>query len=175
MVAYLEAMAEAPYTAPEPESKPLTVLAALGPKMLKLSATAADGAHPYFTPVEHTAISREILGEGPILAPEIMVVIDPDVSRARDTARETMAGYLQWPNYSNNLLRLGFTENDMTSMSDRLVDAIVGCGDLDVTLERVQDHLDAGADHVCIQVLTPGNELEPTVEQWRLLAEAFEL
>jgi probable F420-dependent oxidoreductase len=175
MVAYLQAMAETEYTAPQPKSKPLTILAALGPRMLKLSATAADGAHPYFTPVEHTAMSREILGEGPILAPEIMVVIDSDISRARETARRTMVQYLQWPNYYNNLLRFEYTENELTNMSDRVVDAIVACGDLDTTLNRVQEHHDAGADHVCIQVLTADDDLDLTINQWQALAKALEL
>ncbi len=175
MVAYLEAMAEAPYGAPEPAEKPMTVLAALGPKMLKLSAEAADGAHPYFTPPSHTATAREILGEGPLLAPEQMVVIDTDLDRARDTARATMARYLRLPNYTNNLLRCGFTQDDITNVSDRLVDGIVACGDIDVTIDRVQQHLDAGADHVCIQLLTPGNDLDTTIRHWHELAEAFEL
>lgn len=175
MVAYLEAMANAPYTSVEPASKPLTVLAALGPKMLKLSATAADGAHPYFTPVEHTASAREIIGEGPLLAPQVMVVIDSDVNQAREVARRTMARYLRLPNYTNNLLRYGFTQTDIDTSSDRLVDAIVACGDLGVTLQRVQDHHDAGADHVCIQVLATDDDLDVVRNQWRLLAEAFDL
>lgn len=175
MVAYLEAMANAPYTSVEPASKPLTVLAALGPKMLKLSATAADGAHPYFTPVEHTASAREIIGEGPLLAPQVMVVIDSDVNQAREVARRTMARYLRLPNYTNNLLRYGFTQTDIDTSSDRLVDAIVACGDLGVTLQRVQDHHDAGADHVCIQVLAADDDLDVVKDQWRLLAEAFDL
>ena len=175
MVAYLEAMASAPYTSVEPASKPLTVLAALGPKMLKLSATAADGAHPYFTPVEHTASAREIIGEGPLLAPQVMVVIDSDVNQAREVARRTMARYLRLPNYTNNLLRYGFTQTDIDTSSDRLVDAIVACGDLGVTLQRVQDHHDAGADHVCIQVLAADDDLDVVRDQWRMLAEAFDL
>jgi probable F420-dependent oxidoreductase len=175
MVAYLEAMADAPYTAVEPATKPPTVLAALGPKMLKLSAEAADGAHPYFTPPEHTAMAREILGEGPLLAPEQMVVIDSDLDRARNIARKNMARYLRLPNYANNLLRSGFTQTDIDEISDRLVDGIVACGDIDATMRRVQEHHDAGADHVCIQVLPAGNDLSIAIDQWRRLAEAFEL
>ncbi|MGB7859403.1 MAG: TIGR03620 family F420-dependent LLM class oxidoreductase [Acidimicrobiia bacterium] len=175
MVEYLEAMAEAPYTGPEPEEKPLTLLAALGPRMLKLSAESADGAHPYFTPVEHTALARELMGPGAILAPEQMVVIDSDTERARDTARETMARYLRLPNYANNLLRLGFTENDIDTMSDRIVDAVVACGDISVTVDRVRQHHEAGADHVCLQVLTPGNDLEANIRHWGDLAEALDL
>ncbi len=175
MVAYLEAMADAPYTAVEPATKPPTVLAALGPKMLKLSAELADGAHPYFTPPEHTAMAREILGEGPLLAPEQMVVIDNDLDRARNIARKNMARYLRLPNYANNLLRSGFTQTDIDEISDRLVDGIVACGDIDATMRRVQEHHDAGADHVCIQVLPAGNDLSIAIDQWRRLAEAFEL
>ena len=175
MVRYLEAMTAAPYAAVEPATKPPTVLAALGPKMLKLSAEAADGAHPYFTPPEHTATAREILGEGPLLAPEQMVVIDTDLDRARETARATMARYLKLPNYTNNLLRCGFTQADIDDISDRIVDGIVACGDIDVTIDRVQQHLDAGADHVCIQVLAPNNDLDATITHWHALADAFGL
>jgi len=175
MVAYLKAMAEAPYTAVEPAAKPPTVLAALGPRMLRLSAEAADGAHPYFTPLEHTAMAREILGQGPLLAPEQMVVIDSDLDRARSVARTHMAHYLELPNYTNNLLRCGFTQADIDDMTDRLVDGIVACGDIDATLRRVQEHHDAGADHVCIQVLVADNDLDVTIDHWRRLADAFDL
>ena len=99
LVAYLEAMKEAPYAAVEPSTRPPTVLAALGPRMLRLSAEAADGAHPYFTPPEHTATAREILGKGPLLAPEQMVVIDTDLERARGVARASMARYLRLPEF----------------------------------------------------------------------------
>jgi probable F420-dependent oxidoreductase len=175
MVAYLKAMKEAPYTAVEPATKPPTVLAALGPRMLKLSAEAADGAHPYFTPPEHTAMARDILGTGPLLAPEQMVVIDSNLDRARSVARTNMARYLRLPNYANNLLRNGFTQADIDNITDRLVDGIVACGDIDVTVERVQQHLDAGADHVCIQVLVADNDLDITIDHWRHLADAFNL
>jgi probable F420-dependent oxidoreductase len=175
MVEYLKAMAEAPYTAVEPATKPPTVLAALGPRMLKLSAEAADGAHPYFTPPEHTAMARDILGKGPLLAPEQMVVIDSDLDRARDVARANMARYLQLPNYTNNLLRCGFTQTDIDNITGKLVDGIVACGDLDVTVDRVQQHLDAGADHVSIQVLVADNDLDITIDHWHKLAEAFNL
>ena len=175
MVAYLEAMKEAPYNAVEPATKPPTVLAALGPRMLKLSAEAADGAHPYFTPPEHTAMAREILGKGPLLAPEQMVVIDTDLDRARGVARSAMARYLRLPNYSNNLLRCGFTQADIDDVTNRLVDGIVACGDIGSTIDRVQQHLDAGADHVCIQVLVEDNDLDATTALWRELANAFDL
>jgi probable F420-dependent oxidoreductase len=175
MVTYLEAMKEAPYAAVEPSTRPPTVLAALGPRMLRLSAEAADGAHPYFTPPEHTAMAREILGKGPLLAPEQMVVIDTDLDRARRVARASMARYLRLPNYSNNLLRCGFSQADIDDVTNRLVDGIVACGDIGVTIDRVQQHLDAGADHVCIQVLVEGNDLDATLARWRELADAFDL
>ncbi len=175
MVDYLQTMAEAPYNAVEPSTRPPTVLAALGPRMTKLSGVAADGSHPYFTPPEHTAFARDILGEGPLLAPEQMVVIDTDLDRARTVARATMARYLKLPNYTNNLLRFGITQTDIDDVTDRLVDRIVACGDIDATVNRVQQHLDAGADHVCIQVLAANNALDVTIGHWRDLAEAFGL
>jgi hypothetical protein len=104
-----------------------------------------------------------------------MVVIDSDLDRARTVARENMARHLRLPNYTNNLLRCGFTQTDIDDMTDRLVDGIVACGDIDVTVDRVQQHLDAGADHVCIQVLTAGNDLDLTIDHWHRLAEAFDL
>ena len=132
------------------------MLAALGPKMLRLAAEHADGAHPYFSPVEHTAAAREMLGPGKLLAPEQMVVLDDDLTRARELAVEHMTRYLRLPNYTNNLLRHGFDEDDLAGPSPRLVDAIVVCGDVDAVVRRVGEHHAAGADHVCIQVLTPG-------------------
>lgn len=175
MVAYLEAMKDAPFRAPEHKNRPPTILAALGPRMLKLSAEAADGAHPYFTPPEHTAYAREILGEGPLLAPEQKVVIDSDIERAREVARKNMAGYLKLPNYANNLLRHGFTQTDIDGVTDKLVDAIVACGDIDVAVDRVKQHLDAGADHVGIQVLAADHDIDVVRRHWRELADAFDL
>jgi probable F420-dependent oxidoreductase len=143
--------------------------------MLRLSAEAADGAHPYFTPPDHTAMAREILGEGPLLAPEQMVVIDTNLDRARGVARANMARYLRLPNYTNNLLRCGFTQTDIDNVTDRLVDGIVACGDIDIAVDRVQQHFDAGADHVCIQVLVENNDLDATIGLWRELADAYNL
>jgi len=173
MVEYLAAMAEAPFMAVGAADEPPTVIAALGPKMLELAATAVDGAHPYFSPVEHTAFARETMGDGPLLAPELMAVIDDDRGRATETAVKHMSRYLQLPNYTNNLKRHGFSDDDITGPSDRLVDAIVVRGSVDDVVTRVGEHHDAGADHVCIQVLTP--DLELPVEAWRDLADAFGL
>jgi probable F420-dependent oxidoreductase len=174
MVDYLAAMAEAPFTAYAAPDEPTTVIAALGPKMLRLAATAADGAHPYFSPVEHTAEAREILGEGKLLAPEQMVVINPDRALAHALAAEHMTRYLRLPNYANNLLRHGFDEADLAGPSPRLIDAIVVCGEIDAVVRRVADQHAAGADHVCLQVLTPpGAELP--MREWTELADAFAL
>jgi len=149
------------------------VLAALGPKMLKLSAERTAGAHPYFVPPEHTAIARQALGAGPLLATEQMVVLDSDPESARAIARLNIARYLELPNYTNNLRALGYTDNDLSPPgSDRLVDAIVGWGDEAAIARRVQEHHDAGADHVCVQVLLPDPAAFPRAE-WRALAPAL--
>lgn len=173
MVDYLAAMEEAPFTAVGAPDEPPTVLAALGPKMLQLAASAADGAHPYFSPVAHTAFARETMGAGPLLAPELMVVLDDDRARGTETAVKHMSRYLRLPNYTGNLKRHGFTDDDIAGPSDRLVDAIVVRGTVDDVVARVREHHDAGADHVCIQVLTADPEL-PTAA-WRELAAAFGL
>ncbi|MFP4514203.1 MAG: LLM class F420-dependent oxidoreductase, partial [Acidimicrobiales bacterium] len=157
MVEYLDEMDAAVFRGVGPTELPARVLAALGPRMLALAGSAAQGAHPYFVPVEHTAFARETLGEGPILAPEQMVVLDTDPDSARETARTAMAVYLRAPNYRNNLARFGFGEEDVADGgSDRLVDAIVAWGDVDAAVERVQAHHDAGADHVAVQILASG-------------------
>lgn len=170
MVEYLTAMDEAIFRAVGPATRPATVLAALGPKMLQLAGERADGAHPYFVPVDHTALARELMGPGPILAPEQMVVLDTDRAAARAVARKGMAVYLRAPNYVNNLKRFGFTDDDVADGgSDRLVDAIVVCGDVDDAVDRVRSHFDAGASHVCIQVLGDNPTAVPE-ESWRELA-----
>jgi len=172
MAAYLAAMREATFSAVGGSGEPPTVLAALGPKMLRLAAEQADGAHPYFSPVEHTAVAREILGPGKLLAPEQMVVLDDDPARARELAVEHMTRYLRLPNYTNNLLRHGFDEDDLAGPSPRLVDAIVVRGDVDAVVRRVDEHHAAGADHVCIQVLT-AKDAELPMRAWTELAAAF--
>jgi probable F420-dependent oxidoreductase len=172
MSAYLDAMDASPYTAMGSSERPPRILAALGPKMLALSAEKADGAHPYFTTPEHTATSREIIGPDAYLAPEQMVLLETDPERARRVARANMERYLQLPNYTNNLLRLGFTDVDISSVSDRLVDAIVLWGDIDSIVARIKEHLDAGADHVCIQALVEDASKLP-MDDWRRLAEAL--
>ncbi len=131
------------------------VLAALGPRMLTLAAERAAGAHPYFVPVEHVARARDLIGPGPLLTPELAVVLEVDPAVARATAREYTAGYLRLPNYANNLRSLGFDDDDLEGGgSDRLVDAVVAWGDTTTIAERVRSFHDAGADHVCVQVVT---------------------
>jgi probable F420-dependent oxidoreductase len=171
MVEYLDAMDRAPYTAPAPASPPRRVLAALGPKMLRLSAERSLGAHPYFVPVEHTVVAREALGPTALLLPEQAVVLETDPAKARDIARRFMTNYLRLPNYTNNLRRLGWSEEDLGGPTDRLVDAIVAWGSMEDVLARVRAHLDAGADHVCVQVLPADARALPLAE-WRELASA---
>jgi probable F420-dependent oxidoreductase len=152
---YLTAMAGAAYMAPRPGSAPAKVIAALGPRMLALSAELADGAHPYNVTPEHTARARDILGPGKLLCPEQMVLLETDPAKARAAARRTLAIYLPLPNYANNWLTLGFTADDIAGGgSDRLIDAIVAWGDEAAIRARIQAHWDAGADHVCIQPLS---------------------
>jgi probable F420-dependent oxidoreductase len=147
------------------------VLAALGPKMLELARTRSAGVHPYLITPEHTAIARQSLGEGPLIAPEQAVALTTDPVEARELARKHFSGYLGLPNYTNNWMRLGFTEDDLLDGgSDRLVDALVAWGDEAAIAERIQAHRDAGADHVCLQILTAGNPL--AVDEARALAPA---
>ncbi|MFS4097472.1 LLM class F420-dependent oxidoreductase [Streptomyces sp. AF1A] len=147
------------------------VLAALGPKMLKLSGDRAAGAIPYLVTPEHTAQAREILGERPLLAPEFKVVLEPDPARARETARAYLAHYLELPNYTNNFLRLGFTEDDVTGGgSDRLVDAVFAWGDDDRIRARIDAFHEAGADHVALQVVTDAGADALPRDEWRRLA-----
>jgi len=173
MRAYLDAMDSAPFLAPAPANAPPRVIAALAPKMLRLAAERAAGSHPYFVPPEHTAAARHILGRGPWLLPEQAVVLETNPSTAREIARTHMSTYLGLPNYVNNLKRLGFGDDDFANGgSNRLVDAIVCWGSVDAIAARVRAHHDAGADHVCIQVLDADPRALP-MRQWRELAPAL--
>ena len=166
---YLDALDAA--TPPVPDGARL--LAALGPRMVALSGDRAAGAHPYLVTTEHTRSAREILGPDAVLAPELGVVLDGDVARGRERAREHVADYLELPNYANSMLRMGFTEDDLRDGgSDRLVDGVVAVGDEEAIRARVEEHLDAGADHVCIQVVGPMGQPLPR-ETWRRLAPAL--
>ncbi|MGZ5395032.1 MAG: LLM class F420-dependent oxidoreductase [Mycobacterium sp.] len=148
------------------------VLAALGPKMLELAATRSRGAHPYLVTPDHTGYAREHLGDGPLLLPEQTVFLTDDRGEARAVGTDWLRAYLALPNYANNLLRSGFTQEDIDSVSDRLFDALIAWGDEDSVLRRVNEHLAAGADHVCVQVLTADPSEFPR-EQWRRLGAAL--
>ncbi len=172
---YLDGMDEAydVYRAAAPEPPAPRVLAALGPKMLATARDRADGAHPYFVPPEHTREARQILGDGPLLAPEQCVVAERDPSAARELARRHTSSYLKLANYTNNLRRFGYGDDDFAGGgSDRLVDAIVAWGDEEAIRARVCAHLDAGADHVAVQVLSPERR-GAARDLWRALAPAL--
>jgi probable F420-dependent oxidoreductase len=151
------------------------ILAALGPKMLELARERSLGSHPYFTHADHTAAAREVLGPDAVLAPEVAVVPETNEERARAIARDYMQIYLNLPNYTNNLLRHGFTEDDLRDGgSDRLLDAVIPWGDPGRIAAGLRAHLDAGANHVCIQVLTTGSRYSDLPRQeWRELAPAL--
>ena len=151
---YLAAMDASPFGAAAPEEQPLRLLAALGPKMLELSAFAADGAHPYWTTPEHTAMAREIIGPDALLCVEQKVVLSTDADAARAAAIEALGMYASLPNYRNNWKRLGFTEDEIEQRDSRFIDAVVVWGDEDRVRAGVQAHYDAGADHVCVQPLS---------------------
>lgn len=166
---YLDALDECSPTLPSGDR----MLAALGPKMLELARTRSAGSHPYLVTPEHTATIREALGDGRLVAPEQAVVLEHDRGRARELARAHLAGYLGLPNYSNNWKRIGFTDEDLLDGgSDALVDALVVWGDDEAIVRRVQEHRDAGADHVCVQVLTD-DLMTPALDELRHLAPAI--
>lgn len=169
MVAYLDRLDAA-------GSRPADrVLAALGPRMLALSRDRAAGATSYLVTPEHTATARQILGPDALLVPVVNVVLDADADRARAVARQHLDFYLRQPNYTNNLLRLGFTEDDLLDGgSDRLIDATFAWGDTDAVRERVTAHQAAGADHVDLLVVTGERPALPRA-QWRELAAGLDM
>ncbi len=172
MVEYLDRMDSSLFMGKGPDEDPGRILAALGPKMLQLAASRANGAHPYFTTPEHTASARAEMGADALLAPEQMCVLLTDPAEARRIARKAMKRYIVLPNYWNNLLRLGFTEADRENDgSDRLVDAIVAWGTPQQVADRVKQHHDAGADHVCVQVLR--DDVAIPADEWRELAQVL--
>jgi probable F420-dependent oxidoreductase len=151
------------------------VLAALGPKVLRLAAERTAGAHPYLVTTEYTRRAREIVGPGPLLAPDHKVVLDTDLARARALGRSRVKNpYLGLVNYTNNLRRLGWGDDDLSGDgSDALIDALVAHGSPDEVAAALTRHLDAGADHVAIQLLTaPGTE---PLDGYRQLAQALHL
>ncbi|NGO15103.1 LLM class F420-dependent oxidoreductase [Streptomyces sp. HC44] len=166
MVGYLDALDAAGLPAER------RVLAALGPKMLKLSRDRAAGSHPYLVTPEHTAQAREAMGEAPLLAPELKVVLETDPDRARSIARDYLAMYLGLPNYTNSFLRLGFTEADFANGgSDRLIDAVYAWGDDTQIRTRIDAFHTAGANHVALQVVTDQPRDALPREEWRHLAD----
>lgn len=147
------------------------VAAALGPKMLDLSAERSLGTHPYFITPDHTRFARERVGEGVLVAPEVAVVVEEDAETARALAREYAQLYLGLTNYTSNLLKFGFTERDIADGgSDRLIDAVIPHGSAEQIAEAIRAHLEVGADHVCLQPL--GHGPQPT-RDYEALAKAL--
>jgi probable F420-dependent oxidoreductase len=164
MRAFLDGMDDDPFVSPDGTSAPRPpvprVLAALRPPMLRLAAAKAQGAHTFLVPVEHTRRAREILGPDALLVVEQKVLLEPDPEAARERGRRALAWYLDTPNYVESLRWLGFTDEDLAgSPSDRLVDALVAWGDLGRIVDRLREHLDAGADQVAVQPL--GDDSDP--------------
>jgi probable F420-dependent oxidoreductase len=173
MRGYLDAMDAAPWQGPPLPQEPPLVLAALGPRMLELAAERSAGALLYNTPPETTAWARSVLGAGPLLATEQAVLLEEDAAEARRIAREFMALYLTLPNYLRAWDRAGLgPEEQAEGGSDRLVDTVVAWGGPQAIAERVRAHLDAGADHVCVQLLDPDPNGLP-MAGWRTLAPAL--
>ena len=148
------------------------VLAALGPRMLELAARRAAGVHPYLVTPEHTRRAREAVGDGALVLPEQAVVLCSDADEAQAIAGRWLRGYLSLPNYANNLARLGFDPEEISSASGRVFDAMIAWGDEEAIARRVAEHRAAGADHVAVQVLTGDHQKLPR-EQWRRLADAL--
>jgi probable F420-dependent oxidoreductase len=172
MRAYLDGLDAVPWRGPGPAERVPLVLAALRPRMLELARDRAAGAHPYFTPVQHTMRARATLGPGPVLAPEVAVVLEADAARARARARAYAEPYLALPNYTNNLLDLGYTDGDVAGGgSDRLIDAVIPWGDEATIARRIGEHFEAGADHVCIQPV--GTDLSGALRELERLAPAL--
>jgi probable F420-dependent oxidoreductase len=169
MRAYLEAMAAIKYGGQPPAEKPLIVIAALGPKMLELARTMADGAHPFATTPGHTAMAREILGPDKLLLVEQKVLLESDPDKARAIGRGIVSGLAGLPNYRNSFGRMGLTDEDFANgVSDRAADALLAWGDEGAIRRRIREHHDAGADQVAIQLLPRGGGLL-TTEDERLL------
>jgi|TARA_Y100000817_G_scaffold154678_1_gene120863 probable F420-dependent oxidoreductase len=156
---YLEAMEEAPYTGAKPSEEPPLVIAALGPKMLALAAEKTNGAHPYFTSPDHTAVARNIMGKDSWLCVEQKVILESDPVKARELAKPVAKTYKDLPNYRNNWIRMGLTEDDIDNMSDKFIDATFAWGSEQTIQNRIKEHFDAGADHVSIQPVNTNGKL----------------
>ena len=165
---YLDKMATSPYTGPPPKDKPPTVIAALGPKMLELASEKCDGAHPYFTSPSHTKMARDAMGPDSLLCVEQKVIFETDPTKAQDIARKAAQTYQRLPNYRNNWLRMGLGEDDVDGDgSDTFIDATFAWGEIDAIKNRVQEHYDAGASHVCVQPIHPEGRMGDI--DWRVL------
>lgn len=152
---YLEGMASAPYNAFPPRETPPTLIAALGPKMLELAAKACTGAHPYFSSPDHTRMARDIMGPDAWLCVEQKVIFETDPIKARNLARPVAKIYHRLPNYRNNWLRMGLTEDDIDNLSDKFIDTTFAWGDIKAIKARISEHMEAGATHVCVQPVNP--------------------
>lgn len=166
MRTYVDAMNGSMYMGVAPAEEPLTVLAALGPKMLAMAAEKTAGAHPYWTTPDHTAQAREIMGPDALLCVEQKCVLTTDADVAHAVTRDQLGMYADLPNYRNNWIRLGFTEEEIEARDPRFLDAVMAWGDESAIAARVQAHYDAGATHVCIQPIDPDDRSQP---DWRLL------
>ena len=165
---YLDKMAASPYTGPPPKERPPTVIAALGPKMLELASEKCDGAHPYFTSPSHTKMARDAMGPDSLLCVEQKVIFETDPTKARDIARKAAQTYQGLPNYRNNWLRMGLGEADIDGDgSDTFIDATFAWGEIDAIKNRLQEHYDAGASHVCVQPIHPEGRMGDI--DWRVL------
>jgi probable F420-dependent oxidoreductase len=169
---YLDGLEQAPYFGANDQMPPI-VLAALGPQMLALARDRVAGAHPYLVTPDHTHRARAALGQGPLLVVEQAVVLNEERDEALRRAHEHLNIYTGLPNYRNNWLREGFSEDDFVrGGSDKLAHAVVAIGDEAALLRKIADHLEAGADHVCLQFLG-ANLAEAPSTQWRSLAPAI--
>jgi probable F420-dependent oxidoreductase len=169
---YLEGMDASPYMGAGPAEPAPRLLAALGPKMLALAAEKADGAHPYWTTPEHTAQAREILGPDKLLCVEQKVVLSSDATAARTAAAGALSIYATLPNYRNMWLRLGYTDEQIDARDEAFLDAVVAWGTAEQIETRLKAHMDAGANHVCIQALSPTNPFQPDERALEALAPA---
>jgi len=167
---YLQTMSASDFDGHGPQWTPPVVIAALGPRMLQVASEFADGAHPFLTTADHTHSARQALGPDKLLAVEQGVILGTDVD-ARSAARENLTRFLGWPNYRRHFERLGFDETDFADGgSDRFIDAVFAIGDEESVERRVQEHLDAGADHVCLQIVT--NDIDEELAAYRRIASA---
>jgi len=169
---YLQSMQEAPYSGYPPGRRATLVVAALGPRMTQLAGKLANGVHPFLSTPQHTSAARETLDTDPIIAVEQAVILSKSADEARSAARTNLARYLSWVNYRRHLRRIGFNGDDFESGgSDRLIDGLYAWGDEEDIKRRVTEHLDAGADHVCLQVVPVDGSGE--AESLRRLASAL--